>query len=43
MKKKNEKDEEVMDLMNEVDDDEDLKINVDIKKINKKKMNTQNK
>ena len=32
-----------MDLMNEVDDDEDLKINVDIKKINKKKMNTQNK
>ena len=43
MKKKNEKDEEVMDLMNEVDDDENLKINVDIKKINKKKMNTQNK
>ena len=41
--KKNEKDEEVMDLMNEVDDDEDLKINVDIKKINKKKMKNQNK
>ena len=43
MKKKNEKDEEVMDLMNEVDDDDDLKINVDIKKINKKKMKNQNK
>ena len=41
--KKNEKDEEAMDLINEIDDDDDLKINVDIKKINKKKMNTQNK
>ena len=41
--KKNEKDEEAMDLINEIDDDDDLKINVDIKKINKKKMKNQNK
>lgn len=34
---KNIKDEESMDLMNEIDEDDDLKINVDIKKINKKK------
>ena len=32
------KDEEAMDLINEIDDDDDLKINVDIKKINKKKL-----
>ena len=32
-----------MDLINEIDDDDDLKINVDIKKINKKKMKNQNK
>ena len=37
-KKKFYKDEEAMDLINEIDDDDDLKINVDIKKINKKKL-----